>query len=191
MITIQNELPHYQVAKAHFKNNYQLKYLSDFIRNKLPIGKRVAIICIGTSRSTGDSLGPIVGTLLSKYGFANADVYGTIECPVHALNLEQIINKVLLSEDLPFIIAVDSALGRKSSVGMIYADNRPVQPGAALNRKLQQVGDVSVTGVINVMNQRSLAMVQNTKQGKVMQMAEAIAGCLERALRIERMDEIS
>ena len=53
---------------------------------------------------------------------------------------------------------------RKSSIGMIYADNQPVQPGATLHRKLRAVGDVSVTGVINIMNQRSLAMVQGTKK---------------------------
>ncbi|MEE6687176.1 spore protease YyaC [Limosilactobacillus fermentum] len=191
MLTTRTKLPRYQIAKAHFKNKFQLKYLSYFIRNKLPEGRRIAVICIGSSRSTGDSLGPAVGTLLSKYGFTNVDVYGTIKDPVHALNLEQTINKMLLNEHPPFIIAVDSSLERKSSIGMIYADNQPVQPGAALHRKLRAVGDVSVTGVINIMNQRSLAMVQGTKQGKVTQMAETIAVCLERALRTERVDEIS
>ena len=120
MLTTRTELPRYQIAKAHFKNKFQLKYLSDFIRNKLPEGRRIAVICIGSSRSTGDSLGPSVGTLLSKYGFTNVDVYGTIKDPVHALNLEQTINKMLLNEHPPFIIAVDSSLGRNSSIGILY-----------------------------------------------------------------------
>ena len=29
--------------------------------------KRIAVVCIGTDRSTGDSFGPLVGFMLSRY----------------------------------------------------------------------------------------------------------------------------
>jgi hypothetical protein len=45
----------------------------------------VHFICIGTDRSSGDSLGPFVGTYLNEMGYKN--VYGTLDEPVHAMNL--------------------------------------------------------------------------------------------------------
>jgi len=49
------------------------------------------ILCIGTDRSTGDALGPIIGhklvNSLSKYD--NIYIYGTLDDPVHAKNLQE------------------------------------------------------------------------------------------------------
>lgn len=52
------------------------------------------IVCIGTPRIIGDSLGPLVGTYIEQQD-KNIKVYGTIENPVHALNLEDIKKKLL------------------------------------------------------------------------------------------------
>ncbi len=53
------------------------------------------VVCIGTDRCIGDSLGPLVG-----YNLKNLDVkypvFGTINEPIHAMNLEE--NLELLSE---------------------------------------------------------------------------------------------
>ena len=43
-------------------------------------------LCIGSDRVTGDSLGPLVGTLLLKVQ-PTLPVIGTLTDPVHALNL--------------------------------------------------------------------------------------------------------
>lgn len=55
---------HYKDPAAQEKLTSQL---TKFLRDKfLPTGKRLAIVCVGTDRSTGDSLGPLTGTLLSR-----------------------------------------------------------------------------------------------------------------------------
>ena len=42
--------------------------------------KRPAIIlCIGTDRSTGDALGPLIGTHLSRLNLPQLKVYGTLD----------------------------------------------------------------------------------------------------------------
>ena len=33
----------------------------------VPADRRIVVVCIGTDRSTGDALGPIIGTYLHKY----------------------------------------------------------------------------------------------------------------------------
>ena len=47
--------------------------------NTLPKDRRVVIVCVGTDRSTGDSLGPLVGTHLHKLRSSHFDLFGTLE----------------------------------------------------------------------------------------------------------------
>jgi len=65
-----------------FLDNYNSKY-SDIV-----------IVCIGTDRSTGDSLGPLVGHKLKVSPYREMKVFGTLEDPVHAQNLNDIINQI-------------------------------------------------------------------------------------------------
>ena len=44
-------------------------------------------LCIGSDRITGDSLGPLIGHRLTAYRGLGFYVYGTLDDPVHALNL--------------------------------------------------------------------------------------------------------
>ena len=46
------------------------------------------LLCIGSDRVTGDSLGPMVGSPLEERYKKSIPVFGTLKMPVHALNLE-------------------------------------------------------------------------------------------------------
>lgn len=48
---------------------------------------KVLVLCIGTDRSTGDSLGPLIGYQLRQRGLKHIHVVGTLNKPVHAMNL--------------------------------------------------------------------------------------------------------
>ena len=47
----------------------------------------IIFVCIGTDRSTGDSLGPLVGYKLKYLSKNNIYIYGTLENPIHAKNM--------------------------------------------------------------------------------------------------------
>lgn len=49
--------------------------------------KGVLLFCIGTDRSTGDSLGPLIGHKLKRAGLKDRriTVVGTLDSPVHAM----------------------------------------------------------------------------------------------------------
>ena len=49
----------------------------------------IVFLCIGSDRVTGDCLGPYIGHLLTPHETGHIFVYGTLSCPVHALNLEK------------------------------------------------------------------------------------------------------
>jgi len=107
------------------------------------------ILCIGTDRSTGDALGPLVGTMLSQHSL-RAAVYGTLKSPVHATNLQETLASVYREQENPLIIAVDACLGKLENVGYILLGSGPLKPGAGVNKDLPPVGDIHFTGVVNV-----------------------------------------
>lgn len=143
-----------------------------------PGSRDLACICIGTDRSTGDSLGPLVGTQLEEMTAPFLRVYGTLDEPVHAVNLENTLLRLKKELRNPRVIAVDACLGQLSSVGWIQVGNGPVRPGAGVNKQLPEVGQVHVTGIVNVAGFMEYFVLQNTRLSMVMKMAQVIASSI-------------
>jgi putative sporulation protein YyaC len=135
----------------------------------------IVLVCVGTDRSTGDSLGPLVGRNLDRNPSFLPPVYGTIDRPVHAMNLSETLHEVHREHPNPFIIGVDACLGQLTSVGCIQVGQGPVKPGAGVNKELPPVGDIHVTGIVNVGGFMEYFVLQNTRLSLVMSMAEVIA----------------
>lgn len=134
------------------------------------------ILCIGTDRSTGDCLGPLVGyKLTSIYKCKEIHVFGTLDMPVHAKNLNVYIEKIYSSYSKPLIIAVDASLGKKENVGKINLFKGPLFPGSGVNKTLNSIGDISITGVVNISGYMEYIVLQNTRLSLVMKMADTIA----------------
>lgn len=135
----------------------------------------IVVVCIGTDRSTGDSLGPLVGTLLAEKSESPFYVYGTLEDPIHAVNLDEKLKEIKKKHFHPFIIGIDACLGRFKSVGTIQLGSGPVKPGAGVNKDLPPVGDMHITGIVNVSGFMEFFVLQNTRLSLVMKMAKTIA----------------
>lgn len=101
---------------------------------------------VGAPSSTGDSLGPFIGWFLKRKGFTGEYV-GDLEDPVHATNLRERLSeaweRALQRKRLPYLIAVDAAVGRP---GRITVNRGPLQPGAGMGKALPQVGQLHVMG---------------------------------------------
>jgi putative sporulation protein YyaC len=135
----------------------------------------VVIVCIGTDRSTGDSLGPLVGTFLEEKVTDGLHIYGTLDDPIHAVNLEEKLEEIRKSHLNPFIIGIDACLGRLKSVGAIQLGEGPVKPGAGVNKELPDVGDMHITGIVNVSGFMEFFVLQNTRLNLVLKMARIIS----------------
>ncbi|AIY75825.1 spore protease YyaC [Bacillus anthracis] len=151
--------------------------ISNFLLSHIPIKTHIPIIliCIGTDRSTGDALGPLVGTKLEQVGIKNFQVFGTLDDPVHALNLEEKFQNIQKDNPTSFIIAVDACLGKSQSIGSITTGMGPSKPGAAMNKKLPAVGDLHIHGIVNLNGFMEFFVLQNTRLSLVMKMADVIA----------------
>lgn len=148
------------------------KILQQLYTNKYD---NIALICIGTDRSTGDSLGPLVGTHLGKISSQKFEVYGNLENPVHAMNLKEVTEEIYTHHANPFLIAIDACLGKVDNIGIVRAQEGPVRPGAGVNKKLSPVGDINVTGIVNVGGFMEYMVLQNTRLHLVTRMAEVIS----------------
>jgi putative sporulation protein YyaC len=166
--------------RAFFTETEAVNELRQLILSWFPrFPREYIVVCIGTDRSTGDALGPLAGTLLTRKKPRHLTTYGTLHEPVHATNLDDCLLKIKDKHRQPFIIAVDACLGRNSSIGQLIAGVGPVKPGAALNKKLPDVGDIHLTGVVNSGGFMDHAVLQSTRLSMVMDMAEKIACLLD------------
>jgi len=132
------------------------------------------LVCIGTDRSTGDSLGPIVGTKLQESNHKYFKIMGTLENPVHASNLPQYLQLIKEFEN-PFVIAIDACLGNIDNIGYINIGEGSLKPGAGVNKHLPPVGELHITGVVNVGGFMEYFVLQNTRLHMVMKMAKIIS----------------
>ncbi|HEX2946859.1 MAG TPA: spore protease YyaC [Clostridia bacterium] len=146
------------------------------ITRALGNGRRsLVFVCIGTDRSTGDSLGPLIGHKISGLKANGLHIYGNLENPVHAKNLDEIMKRISNDCEKPFVIAIDACLGSMEHVGYIGIGDGPIKPGSGVNKELAPVGDMFVTGIVNFGGFMDFLVLQNTRLHIVMKIADLIA----------------
>ncbi|HWQ70704.1 MAG TPA: spore protease YyaC [Desulfitobacteriaceae bacterium] len=163
--------------KAHMEDNKGTAKIESKLTRlfNISVQRPVLILCIGTDRSTGDSLGPLIGTKLNSYNLPQLYVLGTLKHPVHATNLRENILHIEKSFVNPFVIAIDACLGRLDSVGYITLAQGPLKPGTGVHKELPAIGEAHLTGIVNVGGFMEYLVLQNTRLGVVWEMAEIIS----------------
>lgn len=141
-------------------------------------GRPAVFMCIGTDRSTGDALGPLIGTKIQGLQSENVAVYGTLAYPVHAGNLASVIEEVERAHPEALLVAIDACLGKSEHVGQIGVRPGPLLPGRGVNKRLPAVGHAHIVGIVNVGGFMEYFVLQNTRLHLVMRMADAIAEAL-------------
>ncbi len=131
-------------------------------------------LCIGSDLAVGDSLGPIVGTMLKENGFCGY-VYGTLKNPVTAKEVKFAGDFLKKTHPRSKVIAIDAAVGEETDVGLIKVSDCPLRPGSGANKRLGKLGDVSVLGIVARKSAFSYSLLNLTRLNLVYRMAERIA----------------
>lgn len=147
--------------------------------------ENIAVVCIGTDRSTGDSYGPLIGHMLSKYTMYDFDLYGTLSEPVHALTLEKTIKQI--NEENTLVIAIDSSVGYSSFVGQVGLKYGAIKPGSGVGKSLPAIGDIAISGIVAISGFAPLVMLQSAPLGMVYQMAEKTSHAINYVLYKQKM----
>ncbi|HHV95182.1 MAG TPA: spore protease YyaC [Clostridiaceae bacterium] len=144
--------------------------------------REIIFLCIGTDRSTGDSLGPLVGHKIMNIKNNIVHVYGTLENPVHAKNLDKMMDEINLRHSNPFIVAIDACLGKAEHIGYVSIGEGPIIPGSALKKELKPVGNIHVVGIVNLGGFMDFLILQNTRLFLVMKMVDFISSAIKHVI---------
>lgn len=170
-------LPFYYNAFDKNASNYLQKELKKILSKTCTSQHQIIILCIGTDRATGDCLGPLVGNHL-KQTIPNVPVYGTLQEPIHALNIKETIDSIYANFQNPYIIAIDASLGTKEHIGYATISATPLNPGKGVNKKLPAIGDLSITGIVNISGFPNSILLQSTRLYTVATLADCISQAL-------------
>ena len=177
-----------------FKEEVYQNFVNDFsliLRNKiqgLEISKLV-FLCIGTDRIIGDSFGPLVGYKLKNlfYGKENIEVIGDLGNIVNLNNISKILERIKESYELPFVIAIDSAISYRKDAGRIVVSNSKMNVASSLSNRKIYAGDVSIKGIVakNIVGPRyNFKILQNVPLNTIMNMADTVAQGISRVINV-------
>ncbi len=159
-------------------NNYSQDGIFQSLSECNPNNDKPIIVCIGSDLVLGDSLGPLVGTFLRNKRLG-AYVYGTLNAPITAKEVEYA--KIYLKQMHPnsSIIAIDAAVGNKEDVGLIKVCDKGLKPGLGVNKNLGVLGDVSIIGIVASKSLQNYNLFNLTRLNLVYKMAEKISCGIE------------
>ena len=171
----QRELYYYD-TNQEFESADLAARLYMMIREELDrSGKdQVLLLCIGTDRSTGDSLGPLIGYQLRNRGLKHIRVLGTLNRPVHAMNLEDTLSLVERYYQDHLIIAVDASVGDSDHIGYVTLGKGSLKPCLGVSKDLREVGDLFITGIVGGSENFDPVMLQSVRLSMVMRMADCV-----------------
>lgn len=155
-----------------------------------PLDAPPVLLCIGSDLSIGDSLGPIVGTMIKQRMQGSCYVYGTLKTPLTAKEIKYVKPFVEKIHPRSKVIAIDAALGEEGDLGLIKVSDGALRPGSGANKKLGKIGNVSILGVIAPKANFTYSVLNLTRLGAVYPMAGAIANALSDLLKKEYSEHI-
>ena len=169
-----------KLLKAHY--NKKMKgagtHSPQNFTEKLPV-----VVCIGSDLAIGDSLGPIVGSMLKfKTQGLGVFLYGTLSAPVTAKEIKYVRTFLKETHRGHPVIAVDAAIGDAGDIGLIKISNTPLLPGAGANKKLGEIGDMTIMGIVAEKSLANYGLLNTTRLNLVYSMAELISDGLSALL---------
>lgn len=161
--------------KVYYKSLNAYNEIGMFIKNYF--SKNTIIVCIGTDKCVGDCLGPLVGTFLLEKNFP-LPVYGTLENPIHALNLDKKLKEINKLHPSASIIGIDACLGDIKSIGEIHSRDYSIHPGKGVGKSLPDVGIASIIGIVDACENPELFTSRSIRLNLIFEMAKVICNSL-------------
>ncbi len=140
--------------------------------------KNPVFVCIGTEKVFSDSLGPRVGSLLNSKMEKPCFIYGLCEQNITAENLVYCHDFIRQMHPNSQIVVVDAAVGNAEQIGKIQISNGGIVPGAATNKNLPNIGDVSIVGIVADKGMADFYTLNTSKERLVNKVAQFIANSI-------------
>lgn len=161
-----------------FEEANKQKLTNDMI-NRL---KHPVFVCIGTEKVFSDSLGPRVGSLLNAQMKSPAFIYGVCSQNITAENLSCCYDFIKIMHPNEQIVVIDAAVGTSEQIGNVQISNGGLIPGAATNKNLPSIGDVSIVGIVAEKGMADFYTLNSEKEMLVNKVASFIADSIISAI---------
>lgn len=149
--------------------------LSEEISNKV---KNPVFMCIGTEKVFSDSLGPRVGTMLNARMKNPSFVYGIYNSNITAENLLYSYRFIKSLHPNNQIVVIDAAVGASEQIGRVQMTEGGIIPGAATNKNLPCVGDISIVGIVADKGLSDFYSLNSQKERLVNEVAQFIVDAI-------------
>ncbi|MCQ2387739.1 MAG: spore protease YyaC [Clostridia bacterium] len=144
--------------------------------------KKPIFVCIGSDLVLGDSLGPLIGTLLKKQKL-NSYIYGTLNFPITAKEIFYVKKYIKAMHPDSVVIAIDAAVGTQEDVGLIKISNCGLKPGLGVNKNLGVVGDISIIGIVAEKCKDNNNLFNLTRLNLIYKVSEVISEGIEKYIK--------
>jgi putative sporulation protein YyaC len=138
------------------------------IKDCLP--DNTVFVCIGTDKCIGDTLGPLVGTLLTEKN-CKYPVYGTLDKPIHALNIDEKLEDIFTKHPDAYFIGIDACLGDECDIGDIRFRDYPIRPGKGVGKDLPTIGQKSIIAIVDSSENSELFFTRSIRLSFVRRLA--------------------
>ncbi|MGN0298773.1 MAG: spore protease YyaC [Lachnospiraceae bacterium] len=170
----ERQVNYYGIGKAFSKEKFAREFAELICRQQGFANHPILCLGIGSDRITGDCLGPLIGYKLERVSHGLILVEGTLQRPVHAMNLEQKVEQIERMVPRPIVVAIDAAVGKEEHIGLITLAKGGLKPGLGVNKRLPQVGQISITGIVTSEAEKEPFYLQQISLSMVMEMADCI-----------------
>lgn len=132
------------------------------------------IVCVGTDSAIGDTLGPLIGTMLKEKNI-NAHVLGELGQTVTAKEIASLKRFLKSVYPLSKSLVIDAAVGFSDDVGKIKISDDGLKPGLGANKSLPKIGDGSIIGIVSPRSKNNELFINYTRFSPIYKMAETIS----------------
>ena len=141
-------------------------------------------LCVGSSKFVADSLGPMVGQLLTKKHNIKTFVYGNLKHNVNNYNIITYVNFIKQHHVGAPLIVIDSCLDALNQVGLIKFNKGKTLVGGYTNATAKYVGTYSVLGVVNTTGINSYLFLKSITLQTAINMATFVAESINYAFAL-------
>ncbi|MBE5821761.1 MAG: spore protease YyaC [Clostridiales bacterium] len=161
-----------------FENN-QIEEISCCLNEFLEknIYKPIIFLCIGTDKVIGDSFGPIVGHFLTNE--KNINIYGNLINTVNATNIYEVYEEIKEKYKEPYIVVIDSALSEKELKNKIVIGTGGINPGSALNKKINKIGDMYINAIVCELGENNFEELKKVKLYDIFNLSNTIVTAIK------------
>lgn len=169
-----------------YTENIEETFAREIVKTYLNSGKKeFVVVNIGTDKCIGDCLAPMVGTILDSKGYPNIE--GTLDNPIHALNIATNLSTIEFKYENPFILGIDACIGDSNDIGKIQLRSIPLRPGKGVGKSLPRVGDMSIVGIVDDAELCTNFVQRPIRLSFIVKLAERIAKCIEEVYGYEEL----